>query len=106
VRQIRIILLAAFLLTFTAFIWINPAPMSVNFWPDRAGFLHFDWPVGFLALVFFLLGFLPTWAGAYWRQWRLKRRVAYLESMLSKQASASLSSTQLDAASKRASENP
>jgi hypothetical protein len=51
-----------------------------------AGYLHFDWPVGFVALVFFLAGFVPPWAAGRLRRWRLKRRIATLESSLVTQA--------------------
>jgi uncharacterized integral membrane protein len=54
----------------------------VNFWPIDNGYLHFDWPVGFIALVFFALGLLPMWLLHRAQRWRLTRRISTLESSL------------------------
>lgn len=73
-----LLLLAA----FAGFIAMNADPARVNFWPLGPGYLHFEWPVGFVALVFFLAGFLPPWLAGRVRRWRLKRRIAALESSI------------------------
>lgn len=85
-KQIRIVLWLALVAAFAAFIAMNAETARVNFWPYGAGYLHFDWPVGFVALVFFLAGFVPPWAAGRLRRWRLKRRIATLESSLVSQA--------------------
>ena len=105
-KQIRIILWVLLAMAFAAFLAMNTKVASVNFWPMGTGYLHFEWPVGFIALVFFLIGFLPTWATGQWRRWRFKRRISSLESSLTSQPNASLSSTQLDAAATATNETP
>ncbi|MDK4805192.1 MAG: lipopolysaccharide assembly protein LapA domain-containing protein [Novosphingobium aromaticivorans] len=87
-KQIRILSWLALVAGFAAFIAMNAETARVNFWPFGAGYLHFDWPVGFTALVFFLAGFLPPWLAGRLRRWRLKRRIANLESSLASQAGA------------------
>jgi lipopolysaccharide assembly protein A len=39
----------------------------------------FEWPVGFMALVFFLAGFVPMWLYHRGVKWGLNRRIAALE---------------------------
>ena len=64
-----------------AFIAMNWTDASVNFWPIEGEnkYLHFEWPVGFIALVFFLLGFLPMWLLYRARLWQMQRRISGLE---------------------------
>ena len=82
----------------TAFLMMNLTKADVNFWPFENGqFLHFSWPIGFIAVFFFLLGWLPTWLVHLARKWQLKRRIATLEA-IARQPSAALTTTQLDAA--------
>ena len=76
IRTIVWILITAVLVAFIAMNW-NPAP--VNFWPLDKGYLHLEWPVGLIALLFFLLGLLPMWLLSKARRWRLQRRIAALE---------------------------
>ena len=97
VRTAVWIVVTAILVAFIAMNW-DRAP--VNIWPLETGYLHFEWPVGVIALVFFLLGLVPMWllhrAGA----WRLKRRISSLENSV-KATSVSpplATSTQLEAA--------
>lgn len=63
----------------SSFVWMNWTPTSVNLWPLADGFLHVDWPVGLVALAFFLLGFGPMWLLAKTARWRFNRRIATLE---------------------------
>ena len=84
IRTLVWIAITALLVAFIAMNW-NKAP--VNFWPidagsDHGGYLHFDWPVGFIALVFFALGLLPMWLLHRAQRWRLTRRIATLENSL------------------------
>ncbi len=83
-----------------AFITMNWNPVAVRFWPVAGGdYLQFDWPVGVIALVFFLMGLLPMWLLSKASKWRMNRRIAALESAARfPQPSASLSSTSLAAA--------
>lgn len=76
-RTVVWMLISAALAAFVAMNWTS-AP--VNFWPLEAGYLHFDWPVGVIAVVFFLLGLTPTWLLAKVATWRLRRRINTLES--------------------------
>lgn len=76
IRTIVWMLVSGVLVAFIAMNW-SSAP--VNFWPMDLGYLHFDWPVGVIALVFFLLGLLPTWLLAKVAGWRLRRRIGTLE---------------------------
>jgi uncharacterized integral membrane protein len=58
-RTIGWVILTIILVAFIAINWVT---VPVNFWPLSDGtYLRFEWPVGFVALVFFLLGFLPMW---------------------------------------------
>ena len=75
-RTIVWMLISAMLVAFIAMNWTS---VPVNLWPLDTGFLHFDWPVGVVALVFFLLGLLPMWLLAQAGHWRIKRRIASLE---------------------------
>lgn len=81
-KQLRMVLWLLLLAAFAGFIAMNADPARVNFWPLGPGYLHFEWPVGFVALVFFLAGFLPPWLAGRVRRWRLKRRIAALESSI------------------------
>ena len=76
VRTIVWIVITAILVAFIAMNW-DHAP--VNFWPTGDGYLHLEWPVGLIALVFFLLGLLPMWLLHRAGRWRLTRRIASLE---------------------------
>lgn len=71
--------ITAILVAFVAMNW-DKAP--VNFWPIENGYLHFDWPVGFIALMFFGLGLLPMWLLHRASRWRLARKINTLESSL------------------------
>jgi hypothetical protein len=61
---------------------MNWTRAPVNLWPLDAGYLHLDWPVGVIALLFFLLGLLPMWVFSQAGRWRLRRRIATLEDTL------------------------
>lgn len=95
IRTIVWIVVTAMLVAFIAMNW-ERAP--VNFWPLQNEYLHFEWPVGVIALVFFLLGLLPTWALSRLRAWRLHRRISSLENTVRATSAPPLAtSTQLDA---------
>jgi uncharacterized integral membrane protein len=66
-----------------AFIAMNWHKSPVNLWPLEDGsYIHFRWPVGFTALIFFLLGFAPMWFLNRTNVWRLKRRINALENCI------------------------
>ena len=104
IRTIIWIFMTVILVAFVAMNW-ERAP--VNIWPLEAGYLHLEWPVGVIALVFFLLGLLPMWLLHKGARWRLNRRIANLENTVrattATQPAAVGTTTQLDAA---AQENP
>lgn len=80
IRTLSWIVITAILVSFIAMNWVK---VPVNFWPlDDGNYIHFQWPVGFVALFFFILGVIPTWL--YFRavRWRLNRRIASLENTL------------------------
>lgn len=73
------VLITAILVIFMAMNW-NKVP--VNIWPTANGYFHFDWPVGIIALVFFLLGLLPMWTLHKATKWRLRRKLENAERAL------------------------
>lgn len=75
-RTVVWIVVTAILVAFIAMNW-DRAP--VNIWPLETGYLHFEWPVGVIALVFFLLGLAPMWLLHRAGQWRMQRRITSLE---------------------------
>ena len=78
-RIIRTLLLAGLgllVLIFIAMNWRERVPVRI--WPFDEGLL-FEWPVGFIAPVFFLLGFLPMWFYHRGVKWSLSRKVVSLE---------------------------
>ena len=70
------IVITAVLVAFIAMNW-DRAP--VNIWPTETGYLHFEWPVGVIALIFFLLGLFPMWLLHRAGKWRMARRITSLE---------------------------
>ena len=87
-------LISAVLVAFIAMNWNEAA---VNLWPieGESKYLHFEWPVGVIALIFFLLGFLPMWLLNRAQVWRLRRRIGSLENSL--RAAATVSPVAQDA---------
>lgn len=82
-QMIRTLLLLLIAVALTAFVAINLDIVPVRFWPAGDGqFLKFDWPVGLVALFFFVLGMVPMWLIHKGSAWRLKRRIASLENSL------------------------
>jgi putative membrane protein len=77
IRTILWVIVTAMLVAFIAMNWTK---VPVNIWPlDGGNYLHFEWPVGIVALLFFLLGALPLWVVHRAGRWRLKRRIHSLE---------------------------
>lgn len=80
---IRTIVWIAITAILVAFIAMNWTKVPVNFWPlDDGNYVHFEWPVGVVALVFFLLGLAPAWLYLRATRWRMQRRIASLENSL------------------------
>ena len=99
IRTLIWIVITAILVAFIAMNW-DRAP--VNIWPLADGYLYFEWPVGVIALVFFLLGLLPMWLLHRAGLWRANRRIAMLEANVRTAASTPppplATTTQLEAA--------
>lgn len=77
-RTIVWTLLTAIVGLFVAMNWGESH--DVVFWPGPEGSkLLFEWPIGFIALFFFLLGFVPMWLVNRAISWRLTRRIGHLE---------------------------
>jgi uncharacterized integral membrane protein len=79
VQIIRTLIWIAITAVLVAFIVMNLHKAPVNIWPLENTYLQFTWPVGVIALVFYLLGFLPMWLYYLARRWRWQRRIAALE---------------------------
>lgn len=78
IRTILWVIVTAMLVAFIAMNWTK---VPVNIWPLEDGnYLHFEWPVGIIALLFFALGAVPMWLIHRAGRWRLKRRIHSLES--------------------------
>ena len=103
-QVIRTIVWIAVTALLVAFIAMNWERAPVNIWPLEAGYLHFEWPVGVIALVFYLLGLLPMWLLHRAGRWRWTRRMSALENTVRATAVQPpiATSTQLDARSETA----
>ncbi len=104
-QTIRTIAWMLVAILFAAFVAINWQSAEVNFWPLADGsYLHFNWPIGFVAIISFLVGFVPMWLIARASKWALNRRIATLENSV-KAATVSPpigTSTQFDAVASEA----
>ena len=78
VRTLIWVAITAFVVLFVTMNWGEP--QEVRIWPSSDGdnFL-FEWPVGVIAIVFFLLGMIPTWIYHRGVKWSLNRRITSLE---------------------------
>ena len=65
--------LVAVVVTF--FVYRNWDPVTLNLWGD----IQLDIKIPLLLLLFFLLGFLPTWLLMRTRLWSYRRRLDALE---------------------------
>jgi uncharacterized integral membrane protein len=99
VQIIRTLIWIVITIVLVAFIAMNWERAPVNIWPLESGYLYFQWPVGVIALVFFLLGFVPMWLFHRAGKWRWQRRVNALEHSVRTTAAAPpiATSTQLEA---------
>jgi uncharacterized integral membrane protein len=83
VRTILWVLLAVFIVVF---VMLNYGePQRVKFWPSEDP-VGFDWPVGIIALMFWLLGVIPTWLYHRSVKWSLNRRIRSLENSIKSNA--------------------
>lgn len=76
VRTVIWIVVTILLVSFVAMNWTH---VPVNFWPLSDGYLFLEWPVGVVAIAFFLLGMLPMWLLHRAARWRYHRRISSLE---------------------------
>ena len=81
-QVIRTVIWIVITTILVAFIAMNWKGVPVNFWPLETDYLHFEWPVGVIALFFFLLGLIPMWLIYRASRWRLNRRISALENSL------------------------
>lgn len=87
-QVIRTIIWVLVLVALLMLVFINwGEPVGVRFWPGVNGDnLLFEWPVGFVALVFLVIGALPPYLLYRGTKWRLQRRIAHLEAAAKAQA--------------------
>ncbi len=78
-QVIRTVVWIAITAILVAFIAMNWERAPVNIWPLESDYLHFEWPVGIIALFFFLLGLVPMWLFHRAGRWRMSRRIGALE---------------------------
>jgi lipopolysaccharide assembly protein A len=106
IRTLSWIVLATLWLTFLILNWGEP--VQVIIWPLEAAYLQFAWPVSVIALVFFLIGLIPTWLLYRAARWRWQRRMASLENSVRATAAQPpiATSTQLDAQQSQAQSEP
>ncbi len=77
-RTVGWVVLTTILVGFVFMNWGEP--VAIRFWPLGGNdALLFEWPIGFVALFFALIGFLPMWLLYRGTKWRLKRRIKQLE---------------------------
>lgn len=101
-RMIRTLIWIVITAVLVAFVAMNWEKAPVNIWPAGDGYYHLEWPVGLIAIAFFLLGLLPMWLLARLGKWRLTRRISVLESTVRSAVSPAppiATSTQLEAQS-------
>lgn len=95
IRTLVWIAITALLVAFVAMNW-SRAP--VNVWPLENGYLYFEWPVGVIAIVFFLLGLVPMYLLHRAGRWRWHRRMSALQNSVQAATPPPLAtSTQLEA---------
>lgn len=92
-QVIRTIVWVVLLIALLLFSYNNWTPVTVKIWEDLV------WETRLPALVIlpFLLGLVPMWLLHVAGKWRLRRRIDALEAV-TRQPSAALTTTQLDAA--------
>ena len=83
VRTILWVLLAVFIVIFVMLNYGEPQRVKIWVSEDPIGF---DWPVGIIALVFWLLGVIPTWLYHRSVKWSLGRRIRSLENSIKSNA--------------------
>lgn len=80
VKTIGWVVLTAIVVAFVVANWSEP--QEVRLWPNSdadGGWYIYDWPVGFIALTFFLSGFVPMYLYYRAAKWQFNRRIAALE---------------------------
>lgn len=78
VRTIVWIVVTAIIVGFVVLNWGDA--QQVKIWPGSGGdAILFEWPVGLIALIFFLLGFFPMWLVHRAKVFYLNRRISSLE---------------------------
>ena len=82
IRSILLVVLTAIVVVFIITNWqycdTGRCP-NVILWPMSNPPLVVTWPVGVIALAFFLAGFIPMWLIARATKWALNRRITTLE---------------------------
>ncbi|MFM9935738.1 MAG: LapA family protein [Novosphingobium sp.] len=99
-KVLRSILWLVLVAALAAFAAVNWQPVELHIWQG----LVLDTKLPALVIGAFLLGFVPMWLVHRAVLWRLQRRITALENSFAN--TPSLSSTQLDAAARRASDTP
>ena len=103
VRTILWVLLAVFIATFVMLNYGEPQRVKIWLSEDPVGF---DWPVGIIALVFWLLGVIPTWLYHRSIKWSLGRRIRSLENSIKSSAMTRQQQTETAPAVDKAADSP
>lgn len=82
-RTVLWVALSLFIASFVAINWGEP--QWIKFWIGENP-IGFEWPVGFIALFFWLLGVIPTWLYHRGVKWSLNRRIRSLEASIKSNA--------------------
>lgn len=83
IRTISWVLFSVFIAVFVVVNYGEPQRVKVWISDDPIGF---DWPVGIIALVFWLLGVIPAWLYHRGVKWSMSRRIRSLEASIKSNA--------------------
>ena len=85
-QAVRTMMWVALALFIAVFVMLNfGEPQRVKIWPSEDP-IGFDWPVGIIALFFWVLGLLPMWLYHRSVKWSLGRRIRSLEASIKSNA--------------------
>lgn len=85
-QAVRTMMWVALAVFIAVFVLLNfGEPQRVKIWPSEDP-IGFDWPVGIIALFFWVLGVVPMWLYHRSVKWSLGRRIRSLEASIKSNA--------------------